>query len=326
MKAILCTAHGPIENLSLADVSPPQPGPGEVLIDVTCVGLNFFDTLIIQNKYQVKPALPFSIGGEFAGRVAGLGQGVSGLTIGQRVAGYCSYGAAAEQITVPAKAISPIPEGLSDEKAAGLNITYGTSLHALKQRAKIQPGETLAVLGASGGVGIAAVEIGAILGAHVIACASSEEKITFAKSFGAHEGLDYSKQPLKETLKDMTHGKGVDVIYDPVGADLAEPALRALAWKGRFLVVGFAGGDIPKIPLNLTLLKGCDVLGVFWSDFVRREPEAHQDNMRDLFDWAASGKLSAHVHKVFEAHDFVEALNVIKKREAQGKVVLRMRS
>jgi NADPH2:quinone reductase len=215
-----------------------------------------------------------------------------------------------------------VPDGLDDDQAAGLFITYGTTLHALRQRADLQKGETLAVLGASGGVGLAAVEIGAAMGAHVIACASSPEKLRFAKGYGAQEGLDYSAEDLKEGLKKRTGGKGVDCVYDAVGGALSEAALRAMAWKGRFLVVGFASGEIPKIPLNLTLLKGCSIVGVYWGEFVQREPQLHLDNMAQIFDWTARKILSAHVHGVYPLAEIAEALQTLKKREAQGKVLL----
>jgi NADPH2:quinone reductase len=266
--------------------------------------------------------VPFSPGGEFCGGVLALGAGVEGLSIGQRVAGYCSYGAARSRLVLPASSLTPVPDSLSDDQAAGLFITYGTSLYAIRQRADLRPGETLAVLGASGGVGLAAVEIGAAMGAHVIACASSPEKLAFAEKYGAHEGVDYSSGDLKEALKQRTGGKGVDCVYDAIGGAYSEAALRALAWKGRLLVVGFASGEIPKIPLNLTLLKGCAILGVFWGEFVKREPQAHLANMAQIFDWTAKGLLSAHVHAVLPLAEIAQALNLLKDRKAQGKIVL----
>lgn len=322
MIAALCTAYGPPENLVLSELADPAPNRGEVLVAPTRVALNFFDTLIIENKYQVKPDLPFSPGGEFCGRVLAIGPGVEGLRVGQRVAGYCSFGAARSRLVVSALSLSLVPNGLSDDQAAGLFITYGTTLHALRQRAKLQKGETLAVLGASGGVGLAAVEIGRAMGAHVIACASSPEKLQFAREYGAHEGLDYSVANLKDELKARTGGAGVDCVYDPIGGEYSELALRALAWKGRFLVVGFAAGEIAKIPLNLVLLKGCDILGVFWGEFVKREPEAHLDNMAQIFEWTAQGVLSAHVQAIYPLKEIAEALRVLKNRKAQGKILL----
>ncbi|WP_298357904.1 NADPH:quinone oxidoreductase family protein [Rhodoblastus sp.] len=322
MIAALCEQYGPPETLVLRELPDPVPGPGEILVEPSRVALNFFDTLIIENKYQVKPALPFSPGGEFCGKVVGLGEGAEGVFIGQRVAGYCSYGAARSRLALPASSLTPVPEALSDERAAGLFITYGTTMHALVQRADLRPGEILAVLGASGGVGLAAVEIGAALGAHVIACASSAEKLDFARRHGAHEGLDYLQDDLKEGLKLRSGGNGVDCVYDSIGGAYSEAALRAMAWKGRFLVVGFASGEIPKIPLNLTLLKGCAILGVFWGEFVKREPEAHRQNMARIFDWAAKGILSAHVDEVIPLHDIAKALNLLKERKARGKILL----
>ena len=324
MKALLCKSFGPPDRLVVEDLPDPVPGDNEVVVDVSFAGLNFFDLLIIENKYQVKPPLPFSPGGEFAGRISALGRGVTGLSLGQRVAGFSGYGAARSKIVIGPDRIIALPDGLPDEKAAGLIVTYATSLHALRQRAALRKGETLAVLGASGGVGIAAVELGALMGARVIACASSPEKIAFAKSLGAHEGVDYSALDLRDELKRLTQDRGVDVIYDPVGGAFTEKALRAIAWKGRLLVVGFAAGPIPKLPLNLALLKGCDILGVFWGDFVRREPEAHRANMKDLMDWAQNGALRAHIHAVYPLSEAAEALGVLARREAQGKVLLRL--
>lgn len=322
MIAALCEEYGPPDRLILRELPNPEPGPGEILVAPSRVALNFFDTLIIENKYQLKPALPFSPGGEFCGRIISLGAEVDGFEPGQRVAGYCSYGAARSRLVLPAHSLTIVPDALSDDRAAGLFITYGTTLYALRQRADLQKGETLAVLGASGGAGLAAVEIGAALGAHVIACASSPEKLRFAEKFGAHEGLDYSAEDLKEGLKRRTGGKGVDCIYDAVGGAYSEAGLRAMAWKGRFLVVGFASGEIPKIPLNLTLLKGCAIIGVYWGEFVKREPDAHRENMTQIFDWAAQGALSAHVQAVYPLGEIATALNVIKERKAQGKIVL----
>ncbi len=322
MIAALCEDYGPPENLVLREMPDPAPGPGEVLVAPARVALNFFDTLIIENKYQLKPALPFSPGGEFCGRVVALGSGVNDFMIGQRVAGYSSYGAARSRLVLPAANLTAVPDNVGDDQAAGLFVTYGTTLHALRQRADLQKGEILAVLGASGGVGLAAVEIGVAMGAQVIACASSPEKLRFAQDFGAHDGLDYSVEDLKEGLKKRTAGKGVDCIYDAIGGAYSEAALRAMGWKGRFLVVGFASGEIPKIPINLTLLKGCAIVGVYWGEFVKREPRAHLDNMARIFDWTARKILSAHVHSVYPLAEIGEALHVLKRRQAQGKILL----
>jgi NADPH2:quinone reductase len=322
MIAALCETFGPPESLVLREMPDPAPGPGEVLVAPSRVALNFFDTLIIADSYQIKPALPFSPGGEFCGRVVSLGEGVEDFAPGQRVGGFCAYGAARSRLVVPAGDLSPVPDALSDDQAAGLFITYGTTLYALKQRAQLREGESLAVLGASGGVGLAAVEVGRAMGAHVIACASSLEKLAFARDHGAQEGVDYSSQDLKEALKQITGGRGVDCVYDAIGGDFSEKALRAIAWNGRFLVVGFAAGEIPKIPLNLTLLKGCAILGVYWGAFVKREPGAHRENMARIFAWAASKAISAHVHAVLPLTRIAEALNMLKDRKAQGKIVL----
>ncbi|WP_406854750.1 NADPH:quinone oxidoreductase family protein [Alsobacter sp. KACC 23698] len=324
MRTVLCRAFGPPESLTVEDLPDPTPGPGTVLVDVACTALNFFDTLIIQNRYQVRPELPFSPGAEFAGRVAALGEGVEGFQIGQRVAGYVGYGACRTKVVAPAGRLIPVPDGLPDEVAAGLLVTYGTSLHALQDRARLQPGETLAVLGAAGGVGLAAVELGAILGAKVIACASSADKLALARQHGADETFDYSAGDLKEGLKSLTGGKGVDVVYDPVGGDLSELALRAIAWKGRFLVVGFAAGDIPRIPLNLMLLKGCDVQGVFWGAFADKEPARNAANIRQIFAWAAEGRLKAHASTILPLDQTAQAIRLLADRKATGKVLVRM--
>lgn len=322
MKAILVERHGPPDALVLADLPDPVPGPGEVLVRVKAAALNFFDTLIIENKYQFKPPLPFSPGAELAGVVEASGEGVSGWRAGQRVMAYLGWGACRELVLARPDQLLALPDGLSDERAAGLTVTYGTSLHALKDRARLQPGETLAVLGAAGGAGLAAVELGALMGARVIACASSRDKLELALASGAADALDYSTQDLKEGLKSLTGGRGVDVIYDPVGGDLAEAALRSIAWKGRYLVVGFAGGGIPKIPLNLVLLKGCDVQGVFWGAFMDKDPQTHRANMASLVEWAAQGKLSAHVDSVHPLADTPAALRHLASREAKGKVIV----
>lgn len=322
MKAVLCTQFGGPETLEVSDIESPIAGPGEVVVAVRAAGLNFFDTLIIQNKYQFKPDLPFSPGAEIAGEVKSVGNGVEGLKPGDRVMAYSVWGGVRAEIAVSQEAVIAMPDGLDFVTAAGLIVTYGTSLHALKDRADIQPGETLAVLGASGGVGQAAVEIGKAIGARVIACASSDDKLEFCRKLGADETLNYTDEDLKTRLKELTGGKGVDVIYDPVGADLAEPALRAIGWKGRFLVVGFAGGGIPKIPLNLALLKGCQIVGVFWGDHLVREPERHRANMTRLLNWVLEGKIKPHIHKVYPLEETSDALMAIARREVRGKVIV----
>ncbi|MBV8427079.1 MAG: NADPH:quinone oxidoreductase family protein [Hyphomicrobiales bacterium] len=324
MKAILCRKLGGPETLELAEIDARKPGPGEVLVRVAVVGLNFFDTLMLAGKYQFRPELPFSPGAECAGRIEAIGEGVTQWRVGDRVASFPGHGCCREEIVVRADRLLRVPEGVSDEQAAGLIVTYGTSLHALKNRARLKAGETLAVLGAAGGVGLAAVEIGHAMGARVIACASSPEKLALAAEHGADLTLDYAARDLKEGLRELTKGRGVDVIYDPVGGDLAEPALRAIAWQGRYLVVGFAAGAIPKIPLNLALLKGCDIQGVFWGSFVEREPATHRANMDLIFAWRQEGKLSAHAHGVFPLSQTAAALGVLARREAQGKVLVKV--
>lgn len=323
MKALLCTRHGAPDDLELHDIPEPKAGPGEAVVRIHAAALNFFDTLIIAGKYQVKPVMPFSPAGEFAGTVESLGDGVSGLRVGDRVLAYSGYGAARERIVLPAEKLIKIPDGVDFDHAAGLCITYGTTLHALKDRARLKPGEMLAVLGAAGGVGLAAIEIGKLMGARIVACASSVEKIAFARKHGADEGIDYSKEDLKEALRRVTQGKGADVIYDPVGGAYAEAALRSIAWEGRFLVVGFAAGEIPKPPLNLVLLKGCDILGVYWGSWIERDPEGHRANTAQLLNWMAAGKLSSHVHAVYPLADAPKALKAIAARQVMGKVILR---
>ncbi len=323
MKALLCTRYGGIDDLELADIDDPKPAPGEAVVKINAASLNFFDTLIIAGKYQFKPTPPFSPAAEFAGVVESLGSGVNGFKAGDRVLGYMTYGAARERAAVSQDKLIKIPAGLDDDRAAGICITYGTTYHALKDRAALKAGETLAVLGASGGVGLAAIELGKIMGARVIAYASSDEKLDFARKHGADEAINYAREDVKDGIRRVTGGKGADVIYDPVGGPYTEPALRSIAWKGRFLVIGFAAGDIPKLPLNLVLLKGCDVVGVFWGSFIEREPETHRANTEQLLKWAVEGKLSSHVHAVYPLSDAKRALHDIAARKVMGKAILR---
>jgi len=324
MLALLCTRIGTPDDLVLTELPDPIPGPGEVCIKAHSVSLNFFDTLIIANKYQVKPALPFSPGAEFAGVVESVGQGVTACKPGDRVMAYCRFGAAREKVVLREGQVIPMPEGLDFDRAAGLCVTYGTSYYALKDRAGLQPGETLAVLGAAGGVGIAAVEIGKLMGARVIACASSADKLAFAREHGADDTIDYSGEDLKFALRALTRERGVDVLYDPVGGAYAELALRAMAWDGRYLVVGFAAGEIPKIPLNLVLLKSCDLRGVAWGAWTERDLAGHRANTAQLLAWEAQGKLRTHVHAVYPLAEAAEALKAIARREVKGKVILRV--
>ncbi len=323
MKALLCTHYGTPDELELADLPDPVPDAGEAVVRIAAAALNFFDTLIIQGKYQTKPAFPFSPSAEFAGVVESVGPGVTDFKPGDRVLGFTGYGAARAKIAVSTKLLTPIPDELDFDRAAGLCITYGTTLYALKNRANLQPGETLAVLGASGGTGVAAIEIGKLMGARVIACASSPEKLDFARQRGADEGIDYTAENLKDGLRRVTNGKGVDVIYDPVGGSYAEAALRGIAWEGRYLVIGFAAGDIPKVPFNLYLLKSANVLGVFWGAWAERDPDGHRANTAQLLKWAAEGHLSSHVHAVYPLSEAATALKAIAARKVMGKVILR---
>jgi NADPH2:quinone reductase len=324
MKAVLCRRYGGLDELSLGDVPEPVAGAGEAIVRVKAVGLNFFDILLVAGKYQHRPAFPFSRGAEFAGVVETLGPNVFGIRAGDRVIGHLDSGAARDRVAISAERLIRIPDALDFERAAGLTVTYGTSLYALKDRAQLSPEETLAVLGASGGVGLAAVELGRLLGARVIACASSDEKLAFARAHGATATVDYANENLRDALRALTDQDGVDVVYDPVGGAYTEAAVRALGWGGRLLVVGFAAGEIPKLPLNLTLLKSCDVRGVFWGAWTRREPEAHRANMRQIVAWCAEGKLSGHVHAVYPLAEATQALGSLLDRSAMGKVVLRV--
>jgi NADPH2:quinone reductase len=323
MKALLCTRHGTPDDLELADVPDPVAAPGDAVVQIKAAALNFFDTLIIANKYQTKPPLPFSPAAEFAGIVESVGPGVTTVKTGDRVIGCLTHGAACEKISAPAGKLIKIPDTLDFDRAAGLCVTYGTTLHALKDRAKLRGGETLAVLGASGGAGLAAVELGKLMGARVIACASSDEKLVFANKHGADDGINYGKDDLKEALRRLTGGRGADVIYDPVGGPYTEPALRSIAWQGRLLVVGFAAGDIPKLPLNLVLLKSCDVVGVFWGSWMDRDPQGHRVNTEKLLAWCEDGKLSSHVHAIYPLAEGPKALKAIAARQVMGKVILR---
>jgi NADPH2:quinone reductase len=323
MKAILCQHYGPPEDLVLADIPDPVAGPGEVVAKVAACGLNFFDTLIIAGKYQTKPAFPFSPGGEFAGVVESVGEGVTTLKPGDRVMGNTGYNAARERVAVPVTQIAKISGDLDFDRAAGLTVTYGTAYHALADRAAMRAGETLCVLGASGGVGLAAVELGKAMGARVIACASTDDKLAFARGHGADEVVNYAKEDLRDALKRLGGEHGIDVVFDPVGGPYSEPALRSLAWEGRHLVVGFAAGDIPKLPLNLVLLKGCNVLGVFWGSWVKRDVPRYQAALGELAQWCAQGKLSAHVQQVYPLAETAKAIKALADRAVMGKLVVR---
>lgn len=323
MKAVLCTHFCTPDQLELADIAPPHAASGEAVVRIKAAALNFFDTLIIAGKYQQKPPFPFSPVAEFAGIVESIGPGVTEVAPGDRVMTFLGWGAAREAIVAPAQQLIKIPQQLDFDRAAGLCITYGTSLYALRERAQLKPGETLAVLGASGGVGLAAVELGKLMGARVIACASSDEKLSFARAHGADETINYTGENLRDALKQHGGEHGIDVVYDPVGGPYAEPAVRSLAWQGRYLVVGFTAGEIPKIPLNLVLLKSCDIRGVFWGSWSKRDPQAQHALLSDVARWAAEGKLSAHVHAVYPLGDIATAMKLISDRKVMGKIVLR---
>jgi NADPH2:quinone reductase len=322
MKAVLCKQYGPPESLTFEDLPSPRPGPGEAVVTVKAASVNFPDVLIIQNKYQFKPPLPFSPGSELAGIVKEVGAGVSGFKAGDKVIAFTTYGAFAEEVKTEASRLLPMPEGMDYPSAAAFLLTYGTSDHALRDRAALKAGETLLVLGAAGGVGLAAIEIGKALGARVIACASSEDKLAVCREHGADATINYAAEDLRERIKGLTDGRGADVVYDPVGGPYTEPAFRSLAWRGRLLVVGFAAGEIPKLPLNLALLKGAAVVGVFWGDFGKREPQQFAESVRQLGRWFREGKLRPHVSQTFPLRQAAEALKLMAARQVKGKVVL----
>jgi NADPH2:quinone reductase len=322
MKAVLCKAWGLPESLVVEEVPSPVPGPGEVVIEVHAAGVNFPDTIIIQKKYQFVPELPFSPGGEVAGIVKAVGEGVKTCKPGDRVIGSATYGGYAQEMLAKAERVMPIPDGMDFATASAYVLAYGTSLYALKDRAKLAAGETLLVLGAAGGVGIAAVEIGKAMGARVIAAASSDDKLALCRERGADETINYATEDLRERVKALTGGKGPDVIYDPVGGPYTEPAVRSIGWDGRFLVVGFAAGEIPKLPLNLTLLKSCSVIGVFWGAFLQRDPKVTQQHMRDLFGLYVSGKVKPPITQSYPLAQAPQALRDVMERRVKGKVVI----
>ena len=324
MKAVLCTHFCKPEELEFADIPSPKAGPGEALVRVKAAALNFFDTLIIAGKYQQKPPFPFSPGAEFAGTVEQIGDGVADIAVGDRVMGSMGWGAARDYVAAEARQLVKIPQSLDFERAAGLCVTYGTSLYALRERAQLRHGEALVVLGASGGVGLAAVELGKLMGARVIACASSDEKLKFAREHGADETVNYDGENLRDALRRLGGEHGIDVIYDPVGGPYAEPAVRSLAWEGRYLVVGFTAGEIPKLPLNLVLLRSCDIRGVFWGSWSKREPQALRNSLSDIAQWCAAGKLSGHVHAVYPLKEIAAAMKAIADRKVMGKIILQV--
>jgi NADPH2:quinone reductase len=322
MKAVLCKQYGPPQSLTFEDLPSPQPGPGEVVVSVKAASVNFPDVLIIQNRYQFKPPLPFSPGSELAGVVKEVGPDVSSWKAGDRVMAFTTYGAFAEEVKTEVSRLVALPQGMDFVTGAAFLLTYGTSDHALRDRGALKAGETLLVLGAAGGVGLAAIEIGKALGARVIACASSEDKLAVCKSHGADATINYAAEDLRGRISALTDGRGVDVVYDAVGGPYTEPAFRSLAWRGRLLVVGFAAGEIPKLPLNLALLKGAAAVGVFWGDFAKREPQAFAESVRQLAGWFRAGKLKPHVSETLPLQKAADALKLMAARQVKGKVVL----
>lgn len=322
MKALICSQYGPPENLRVQDMPDPQPAAGEVVVRVRAAGVNFPDALIVQNLYQFKPTPPFSPGGEAAGEVLAVGAGVSRFKVGDKVIALTIWGGFAEQVLAKEDQLFPMPQGLSFEVAGSLLLTYGTCIHALRDRAGLQPGQTVLILGAAGGIGIAAIELAKALGARVIAAASSAEKLATCRAKGADEVINYREQNLRDEIKRITGGKGVDVVLDPVGGDYAEQALRSMAWRGRYLVVGFTDGQIPRLPLNLVLLKGCAIVGVFWGDFVAREPQAAQTDLQDLVAMLARGQIQPLISARYSLQDASKAILELSQRRAQGKLIV----
>ncbi len=322
MKAIVCQAWGLPDTLTVQDLPAPQAAAGQVVIDVQAAGVNFPDVLIIQGMYQFKPQLPFTPGSEIAGTISAVADDVSGFKVGDRVMAYTAQGGFGQQLAVPVSNLMPMPPGMDFDTAAAITLTYGTSHHAVVDRAALKSGETMLILGAAGGVGLAAIEIGKALGARIIACASSDEKLAVCAAHGADVLINYSKEDLRTAIKAATNGKGPDVIYDPVGGAYAEPAFRSIAWRGRYLVVGFANGEIPTLPLNLPLLKGAALVGVFWGEYAKREPKANLAAMRQLMGWLQEGKIKPHISARYALADTAQALKDMAGRKVSGKVVI----
>lgn len=323
MKAIVCDVFGPVEKLDYREVENPKPASDEVLVNIRAAGVNFPDGLLVQGLYQVKPECPFTPGNEFAGEVAGLGEGVTQYKVGDKVIGLSTnFGAYAEQICCPAERLMPMPSSMDFAEASALVLATGTAHHALRQRARLQPGETLLVLGAAGGTGTAAVQIGKAMGARVIAGCSSDEKLAHAQHNGADELINYSTEDLKTRVRELTKGKGVDVVYDPVGGELFDICARSMAPNGRLLVIGFASGTIPSLPVNLALVKEYAVVGVFWGTFTRREPDVFAQNMKELYSWYEQGKVSLHIDDSLPLSQASQALERVLSRQVKGKVVL----
>lgn len=323
MKAVLCKSLDGPDALTLDDLPDPCADAGEVVIAVSAVSLNFFDTLVTRGKYQIRPSLPFSPGGEVTGRVLETGAGVEAIKVGERVLAYVRMNGCREKIVANAVNVVPLPENVSDEMAASLPIAYGTALHGLADRGRLKAGETLVVLGATGGTGLAAVEIGKAMGAHVIAAGTSDEKLRICAERGADSLLNLTTGNLKENIQQLTGGAGADVIYDALGGPYAEPSVRAMAWGGRYLVIGFAAGDIPKIPLNLLLLKGCELVGVFWGRHVEQDEGVFQEQMARLVTWCAEGKIRPHIDHVFPLEKTAEALRLMDARQIKGKIIIK---
>ncbi|MEM7118903.1 MAG: NADPH:quinone oxidoreductase family protein [Chloroflexota bacterium] len=324
MKAIVCNSFGLPSNLSYSDIPDPTPSDKEILINVKACGVNFPDTLIIQGLYQYKPQMPFSPGSDIAGVVEAVGAKVKGFSPGDEVVAMTGWGGFAEKAIANAGVVFPKPPGMDMVNAASFLMAYGTSYYALKDRGQLKEGDTLLVLGAAGGVGLTAVELGKLMGARVIAAASSDEKLAVCHEYGADEVINYSTEDLKARAKELTGGKGADVIYDPVGGSYAEPALRAIGWQGRYLVIGFAAGDIPRIPLNLALLKGCQIVGVFWGSFAQREPGQNMQNTLQLIQWFNEGKLKPRIHGTYPLANAAQALEDMMQRKVKGKAVIVM--
>ncbi|MDR5820397.1 NADPH:quinone oxidoreductase family protein [Caballeronia sp. LZ043] len=324
MRAVRCNEHGLPATLAIETLPDLHPEAGELVIDVKAASVNFPDVLIIQNKYQFKPPLPFTPGAEFAGVVRAVGAGVAGFAPGMRVAAYTAHGAFAEQARVNAADVIALPDNLDFSAAAAFMLAYGTSYHALVDRGALQPGDTLLVLGAAGGVGLAAIQIGKLVGARVIAAASSVEKLAFCREHGADEVIDYAHEDLRERIKTLTGGNGPDVIFDPVGGAYAEPAFRSIGWRGRYLVVGFANGEIPKLPLNLALLKGASVVGVFWGHHMKHEHALAEQEFAALIEWIKTGKLRPVITKRYTLDQTPQALDDMMNRRVTGKIVIEM--
>lgn len=326
MKAMVCERFGPIKDLKCLDLPEPVAVAGEVVIRVEAASVNFPDALMVQGLYQVRPPLPFTPGFEVSGTIESLGEGVGAFSAGQRVMAQIPSGAFAQKVRVPASAVMPLPDAMSFDYGAAIGLTYLTSLHALKDIAALKAGETLVILGASGGVGIAAIELGKAMGAQIIACASSPAKLAACRMAGADETVNYAETPLKEALLELTGKDGADVVYDAVGGAHAETALRSLGWRGRYLVVGFATGQIPAIPLNLALLKERQILGVYWGESIRHDPKGHMANVAQLLDWFGAGKVSPIISRAYRLEETIEALTDIAERRVIGKVVIHPQS